>query len=160
MTSGMNDKRLCVGQTDIEDLGEERRTEVPNFSRLVISMFQQAIRAGSAQYLVPSDTYFFLIDKGSGNVDFVYADFDMTAYRSEERDTRSPEKQNLIYALNVLISFLSRNITEPERYENELELIYSEYLKGYSNVTELFREGRRYMSVGREKRSRRVGNNK
>lgn len=127
MTSGNLDTKVCVDSNQDGSLpskGELKLVDAQDkVERLAHDMFQQAKTAAAQNIQFIYDVFFFLVDKNTKDIDFVFGDLDMVNfYPSEDLEERTQE--NLDSARYALKFFSRFNINNPGEYEDRIDQLF------------------------------------
>ena len=128
MTLLNEDKRvISMGKNESQDRAELQQNKlkaIPNFSAIVQQLLDAMEKAGDKCLPIGPDVYFFTIDRKTNEMDYVYADTETAAARSELRDDEVV-LMNLYWAGGALNHFLHECVEQPDMY---LDLVRREVL--------------------------------
>ncbi len=124
-----DEDNICVGPNNPDRCsvalwGFELSKQIPNLNNLFDNMLVDVIKAASHKIIVTNDAQFFLWNKQTENVDYVWADFDCIQLDSEY-DENTLKFLNIKAVYVALDRYLQNNLAEPFSSEQRIKL--SEY---------------------------------
>jgi hypothetical protein len=137
MTYGEMEEWRCVGSNE-DEAGTEKMPEIENLDWLLEKMLSQVNIANDKDIYIPTDVYFFLVQKESNKkMDVVIGDMDLVISNLREdgslvMDESSFLKKNLEAAKSALSLFIKNSINDSglkERYTSKVAAYFDSHLQ-------------------------------
>jgi hypothetical protein len=128
MTAYFGDWACVAGNANptLEELGTPRMKSIDNFSALLKTLFDEALKAAQHRIQFGNDLFLFLVNKQNPNsLDFLSGDVDQILTNVDE-DEKTILAFNLEGIKVALKSFLEFNVENPESYTQKLGRYYKE----------------------------------
>lgn len=140
MTNAFSDEWVCIGSNqedssiNLETFSETKFTEIANFEVFLDSVFGEAIKAAAQDITLPTDCYFFLIQRETSHaakvLDFVLGDLDQITLGKVASKEREIFLNNITALTFSIQAFLNTNAATKDCAE-----LYTQRLQAYAART-------------------------